>query len=270
MNTDRPSPKVPLKFTAICSLGLLFSNLDQLKCWPKEKGGRGRRWEISLRDSGSIAALGTTAYTTHLPVQGHSLGPQSLQNTVPASNEVIHAVVNFLEGGVKLQWFIHWYGGVRVLWKKRRHLINFAAAQLLVSPPQLTTLPLGQGQAGRTARGNGSRIKGTWQRLKSKAEIWGSICSLRGSTILRLLSLQMGSTTQVCSSLPPLHHSPNSGKIFYFTFRCRPFLKSFTEFVTILLLFHALVFWPWGMRDLSSRWGIALTPTAAAAAAKSL
>ena len=67
MNTDRPSPKVPLKFTAICSLGLLFSNLDQLKCWPKEKGGRGRRWEISLRDSGSIAALGTTAYTTHLP-----------------------------------------------------------------------------------------------------------------------------------------------------------------------------------------------------------
>ena len=203
-------------------------------------------------------------------LQGHSLGPQSLQNTVPASNEVIHAVVNFLEGGVKLQWFIHWYGGVRVLWKKRRHLINFAAAQLLVSPPQLTTLPLGQGQAGRTARGNGSRIKGTWQRLKSKAEIWGSICSLRGSTILRLLSLQMGSTTQVCSSLPPLHHSPNSGKIFYFTFWCRPFLKSFTEFVTILLLFHALVFWPWGMRDLSSRWGIALTPTAAAAAAKSL
>lgn len=37
------------------------------------------------------------------PLQGQSLGPQSLQNTVPASNEVIHAVVNFLEGGVKLQ-----------------------------------------------------------------------------------------------------------------------------------------------------------------------
>ena len=43
------------------------SNLDQLKCRPKEKGGRGRRWEISFRDLGSIAALGTTAYTTHLP-----------------------------------------------------------------------------------------------------------------------------------------------------------------------------------------------------------
>lgn len=36
-------------------------------------------------------------------LQGQSLGPQSLQNTVPASNEVIHAVVDFLEGGVKLQ-----------------------------------------------------------------------------------------------------------------------------------------------------------------------
>lgn len=36
-------------------------------------------------------------------LQGQSLGPQSLQNTVPASNEVIHAMVNVLEGGVKLQ-----------------------------------------------------------------------------------------------------------------------------------------------------------------------
>lgn len=36
-------------------------------------------------------------------LQGQSLGSQSLQNTVPASNEVIHAMVNVLEGGVKLQ-----------------------------------------------------------------------------------------------------------------------------------------------------------------------
>lgn len=48
-------------------------------------------------------------------LQGQSLGSQSLQNTVPASNEVIHAMVNVLEGGVKLQGFVHWYGGGRVL-----------------------------------------------------------------------------------------------------------------------------------------------------------
>ena len=32
---------------------------------------------------------------------------------------------------------------------------------------------------------------------------------------------------------------------------CRPFLKVFTEFDTMLLLFHVLVVWPWGMLDLS-------------------
>ena len=31
-----------------------------------------------------------------------------------------------------------------------------------------------------------------------------------------------------------------------------PFFKVFIEFVTILLLFHVLVFWPWGMWDPSS------------------
>ena len=34
--------------------------------------------------------------------------------------------------------------------------------------------------------------------------------------------------------------------------RCGPLLKSFIEFVTILLLFYVLVFWPWGMWDLNS------------------
>ena len=38
--------------------------------------------------------------------------------------------------------------------------------------------------------------------------------------------------------------------LFYF-FKYEPYLKSFIEFVTILLLFHVLVFWPQGMRDLS-------------------
>ena len=41
-------------------------------------------------------------------------------------------------------------------------------------------------------------------------------------------------------------------KVFFFFFGCGPFSKSFTEFVTILLLFHVLVFWPWAMWDLSS------------------
>lgn len=48
-------------------------------------------------------------------LQGQSLGPQLVQNTVPSSNELIHVVVNFLEGGVALQRVIHWDGGVRVL-----------------------------------------------------------------------------------------------------------------------------------------------------------
>ena len=32
-----------------------------------------------------------------------------------------------------------------------------------------------------------------------------------------------------------------------FHFRCGPFFKVFIDFVTILLLFYALVFWSWGM-----------------------
>ena len=32
---------------------------------------------------------------------------------------------------------------------------------------------------------------------------------------------------------------------------CGPFLKSFVEYVTILLLFYVLVFWSRGMWDLS-------------------
>ena len=40
--------------------------------------------------------------------------------------------------------------------------------------------------------------------------------------------------------------------IYLFIFWCGPFLKSFIEFVTILLLFYVLVFWPQGMWDLSS------------------
>ena len=34
------------------------------------------------------------------------------------------------------------------------------------------------------------------------------------------------------------------------------FLKVFTEFVTVLLLFYVLVLWPSGMRDLYSQPGI--------------
>lgn len=37
------------------------------------------------------------------PLQGQSLSPWSLQNTVLASTEVIHAMVKVLEGEVKLQ-----------------------------------------------------------------------------------------------------------------------------------------------------------------------
>lgn len=66
-------------------------------------------------------------------LQGQSLGPQSLQNTVPSSNEVIHAVVNFLEGGVELQRLIHWDGGVRVLWRDAGTGLALQAAQLLGS-----------------------------------------------------------------------------------------------------------------------------------------
>ena len=45
--------------------------------------------------------------------------------------------------------------------------------------------------------------------------------------------------------------------LFYFIFLrffwCWPFfLKVFIEFVTILLMFYVLVFWPWGKWDLSS------------------
>lgn len=66
-------------------------------------------------------------------LQGQSLGPQSLQNTVPSSNEVIHAVVNFLEGGVELQRLIHWDGGVRVLWRDAGIGLALQAAQPLGS-----------------------------------------------------------------------------------------------------------------------------------------
>ena len=38
--------------------------------------------------------------------------------------------------------------------------------------------------------------------------------------------------------------------------------KVFTEFVTILLLFYVLVFWPRGMWDLNSQPGISPTPPA--------
>ena len=42
-------------------------------------------------------------------------------------------------------------------------------------------------------------------------------------------------------------------EIFFFKiFWCGPFFKIFIEFVTILLLFYVLVFWPQGMLDLSS------------------
>lgn len=55
-----------------------------------------------LQDKDNIRGLLSILHQgPHL--QGQSLGPQSLQNTVPTSNEVIHAAVNVLEGGVKLQ-----------------------------------------------------------------------------------------------------------------------------------------------------------------------
>ena len=39
---------------------------------------------------------------------------------------------------------------------------------------------------------------------------------------------------------------------FWSFFWWRPCFKAFTEFVAVLLLFYVLVFWPWGMWDLSS------------------
>ena len=39
---------------------------------------------------------------------------------------------------------------------------------------------------------------------------------------------------------------------FFFFFSCWPYFKVFIEFVTILLLFSVLVFWPWGRWNLSS------------------
>ena len=44
----------------------------------------------------------------------------------------------------------------------------------------------------------------------------------------------------------------NFFKVLFIYFWCGPFFKVFIEFVTILLLFYVLVFWPWGMWDLSS------------------
>jgi len=40
--------------------------------------------------------------------------------------------------------------------------------------------------------------------------------------------------------------------ISFFLFWCGPFFKVFIKFVTTLLLFYVLIFWPWGMWDLSS------------------
>ena len=54
-------------------------------------------------------------------------------------------------------------------------------------------------------------------------------------------------------SLPPLLLSGSNfffSKIFFFW--CGPFLKSILNFVTVLLMFYALVFLQWGMCDLSS------------------
>ena len=39
----------------------------------------------------------------------------------------------------------------------------------------------------------------------------------------------------------------------FFFFNMDYFLKSFIEFVTVLLLFYVLVFWPQGMWDLNSQ-----------------
>ena len=50
-------------------------------------------------------------------------------------------------------------------------------------------------------------------------------------------------------------------KIFFF-FDGEHFLRVFTEFVTMLLLFHVLVLWPQGMWDLSFPTGVKPTPPA--------
>ena len=55
----------------------------------------------------------------------------------------------------------------------------------------------------------------------------------------------------------PITIDISSWKGFLF-FSYGPFLKSLIEFVTILLLFYVLVFWPWGMWDRSSPAPLAL------------
>ena len=50
--------------------------------------------------------------------------------------------------------------------------------------------------------------------------------------------------------------------LFFFFFLMWTIFKVFIEFVIILLLFYVLVFWPWGMWDLSTPTGIEPVPPA--------
>lgn len=103
-----------------------------------------------------------------------------------ASNEVIHAVVNVVQGGVKLQGLIHWYGGVRVLWKEHRHFIDVASSAAPGVPPYLTALPFGQGQV-RTARQNDARV--TEYNREEKAKQWYAEASIHQEAVSSGLSL---------------------------------------------------------------------------------
>lgn len=54
-------------------------------------------------DEGFSMSFWMVGFLNLQPLQGQSLSPWSLQNTVLASTEVIHAMVKVLEGEVKLQ-----------------------------------------------------------------------------------------------------------------------------------------------------------------------
>ena len=85
-------------------------------------------------------------------------------------------------------------------------------------------------------------------------------CSLPGSSVHGILQarklewhfLLRGSFQTQCRSGEPASVSPDGYYLVFFFFWCGPFLKSFIEFLTILLLVCVLVFWSWGMWNLIS------------------